>query len=535
MEVFSSMSASLLERQPKPFNPIYNIKPTPVAKLKIGGKPPREIFYRDTLTFMTSLPPPVQPKTCSCQFLCNGNVASIICHSCSIYDPTKAAYYCDLCFPARHPWYRVPHLSTKIENDESIAHTLKIAHRIAEASRYDNEGKSILLKVQKQKPNLAFVGDDEKVDNQLREYGRKVVALEEHVQQMRARLQQDIMFGDVIPLRKSVYSAEKPDTDSLLAKGDEFGPNTTPAGIPLLQDLRATSFGMSEPLFSALNEEEAPETMEFQTHTVKKRTDFAAGVSGAGAPQLHIRAPFVRGDTAESTDSLTISPMEDGVGFFRESSNVNTARIALQAIEETDSVYTEPAEASALRETMSSVSYPTGLDDAAVLAAAQSPQSNMHFAAAPQEAAVSPGMRRVLSGISFTSVAHSDIDSVYSSMPHNVRRTGGNSDVTAPIHPAAEGQPPAPEQGSSKKRSTYGSNWLSSIESVNTEGSVSTLGTGGGSAGSAISDITTMSKSSCNIQRVFKGYLARRTVSKMLTTRLVRVFSLEANRGTGRY
>jgi hypothetical protein len=414
---------------------------------------------------------------------------------------------------------------------------LKIAHRIAEASRYDNEGKSILLKLQRQKPNLAYVADDEKVDNQLREYGRKVVALEEHVQLMREQLQRDIMFGDVIPQRRSVYSADKPDTESLLTQGEEFGPDRTPAGIPLLKDLRSTSFGVSEPLFSALHEDEAPETTDFPNHAVKKRVDFSTGGHGTGAPQLHIRAPFVRGDTAESTDSLTISPMDEGVGFFRDNSVVNMARNAgpsLQAIQETDSVFTESADVNALRETMSSVSIPAELGGEA---GSPVPHSTSQGGAASesssaQEAATSPGMRRVLSGISFTSVAHSDIDSVHSTMHHtNVHNAGGNSDLTAPIHVAAGGLSAVPEHGGSKKRSTYGSSWLSSIESVNTEGSVSTLNSGGGSAGSVISDITTLSKSSCNIQRVFKGYLARRTVSKMLTTRLVRVYSLEANRG----
>jgi hypothetical protein len=264
---------------------------------------------------------------------------------------------------------------------------------------------------------------------------------------------------------------------------------------------------VSEPLFSALHDEETPEMMDFPTHTVKKRVDFSAGVHGAGAPQLHIRAPFVRGDTAESTDSLTISPMDDGVGFFRGDSVVNTARNAgpsLQAIEEADSVYTDAADASALRETMSSVSNPIELGEEAVSTVRQgSPRGAVVGVEAPsaQEAAVSPGMRRVLSGISFTSVAHSDIDSVHSNMHHNsMHKSGGNSDLTAPIHVAVGGLAAVPEQGGSKKRSAYGSSWLSSIESVNTEGSVSTLGTGGGSAGSVISDITTLSKSSCNIQ-----------------------------------
>ena len=47
-------------------------------------------------------------------------------------------------FKHRHPPYRAAHLSIDLSEDpnrdESIEHSLKIAHRVAEASRYELEG-----------------------------------------------------------------------------------------------------------------------------------------------------------------------------------------------------------------------------------------------------------------------------------------------------------------------------------------------------------------------------------------------------------
>jgi hypothetical protein len=566
MEVFAAMTASLLEKQPQPFNPMYAIKPSCARPLKIGGKPPREIFYRDTLTFMTSLPPPVQPKLCTCKYLCNGEKATIICHSCSIYDPTKAAYYCVRCFPSRHPWYRVPHLHTPIENDESISHTLKIAHRIAEVSRYDNEGKNILRKVQNQKPNLAFVADDEKVDNQLRVYGRKVTALEEHVQQLRERLQRDIMFGDIVPHRRNLYSktdAETAHEQELLQLGDDSSV-ATPVALDSaraehpqpqagmlykkLDHLRREPIFDSEPLFTSLLEEgDAPETSPSDSTTlITAGALYRAGHAAVAKPAVPFRAPLLRGDTSESSDSMTLSPDEER-GFFRENSNMNLVRSAgpgLAAIDEAESVVTEGVGVDQL----SGKGVDIEGEGPAIHVAGQttlSINSAEPMMLGGADAVESPGvssqgLRRVLSGVSFTSVAHSDIDS-----------------VTAPAFRVQIGQPrqhgsslqdgrrvALPTQPSAATAQSN-SNWLNSLASAGAShgGSVSTMGSGtsansghsgdsNGSGASGVSDLTGLSRSSTNIQRVFKGYLARRTVSKMLTTRLLRVFSLENNRGT---
>lgn len=186
-DVLYAMADSLMEKVPKPFNPTLKFYDKPVT-FKIGGRPPREIFYRQTMTFLTKLPPPVQSKSCSCQYLCQGDAAVIKCHSCSIYTPTNSAFYCQKCFDARHPWYRVPHIYTSIEKDESIEHTLKIAHRVSEAARYEQEGQEILKGIIREKERMQFIGDDEKVDNRIREYGRRAVALEDHITQLRQKL-----------------------------------------------------------------------------------------------------------------------------------------------------------------------------------------------------------------------------------------------------------------------------------------------------------------------------------------------------------
>ena len=193
-DVLMAMAQCVVEKQPVLFEPIIALQDKK-RKFKIGGKPPREVFYRDTLTFMTKLSPPVQAKVCSCKYYCNGEIATIICHSCSIYNPENTAYYCKACFDSRHPWFRVQHIHTTIENDESIDMALKRQHNNAEAKRFELEGQDMLRRLQKEKPRLDFVADDEKVDNNVRVYGRKVTALEERINALRSSLQNDIKHG----------------------------------------------------------------------------------------------------------------------------------------------------------------------------------------------------------------------------------------------------------------------------------------------------------------------------------------------------
>eukprot|EP01039_Chlorochromonas_danica_P002794 gene2794-3048_t len=189
-DVLAAMADSLMEKQPKAFKPTltFHDKPRPH---KLGGRPPREIFYRQTSTFLTKLPPPIQQEVCGCQYLCNGLPATVKCHSCALYHPAGQAYYCTLCFSARHPWHRIPHVYTAIEQDESIEKILRMAHRLAEAQRYGQEGTDLLARLTQEKKKLTHVGDDEALDDKIWDYGRRMVALEEQVATLRQRLRQD--------------------------------------------------------------------------------------------------------------------------------------------------------------------------------------------------------------------------------------------------------------------------------------------------------------------------------------------------------
>ncbi len=102
------------------------------------------------------------------------------------------SFFCKQCFECYHPWYRVVHLFTDIANDEHIQHTLKVSHRIAEAGRYEREGKDMMQHLQVERERLQFVADDSDIDDKMRVFGRSVLVLEDHVSVLRARLQKDI-------------------------------------------------------------------------------------------------------------------------------------------------------------------------------------------------------------------------------------------------------------------------------------------------------------------------------------------------------
>lgn len=236
-EVLMAMADSVMEKQPKPFNPSLKFHDKKID-FKIGGKPPREIFYRKTVTFMTRLPPAVQRKLCNCQYICSGDVATIKCHSCAIYDPSGSSFYCTACYQSRHPWYRVKHINTPIKEDESIEHTLKIAHRMAEAARYEKEGVDLLSGLRAQIPALQFIADDEKVDDKLRVYGRRVVALEDHVMRLREYIHDDIeesktRMSLVAPLSQLTNAPFNPTEQPLLI-------TTSPEAVPETTNSRSS-------------------------------------------------------------------------------------------------------------------------------------------------------------------------------------------------------------------------------------------------------------------------------------------------------
>jgi hypothetical protein len=226
-DLLMAMAESVMERQPKPFNPQLLFRDRKI-EFKIGGRPPREVFYRKTTTFLTKLPPPVTKKLCTCKFLCTAGEqvpAVIKCHSCSIYDPSGASYYCQHCFNGRHPWYRVDHIYTKIDQDENIEYNLKVAHRLAEAARYEREGNDLLQSLQKEVvPKLEYVRNDEEIDDKMRIYGSHVTELEENIKALRQRLQDELQRGYV---GKSYVTASQPPPKDLTSAADNEGLSLT--------------------------------------------------------------------------------------------------------------------------------------------------------------------------------------------------------------------------------------------------------------------------------------------------------------------
>ncbi len=197
-DILSAMGESLIET-----DAIYRVKqviepPLPVYE---SVKPPKDIFYRNVSLFSTTLPKPAPPKRCTCKYMCTGAVAKIKCLNCAVFDSTKLGYYCDLCFTSRHPWYRVPHIFTSIENDENIEHTLKLQHKAAQVSRYKQEGIDLMNKVKKNIKNLEIVGDDLDVDTKLRIAARKSIQLENQIHTIKKQIRNDVRKGGTrIPL-----------------------------------------------------------------------------------------------------------------------------------------------------------------------------------------------------------------------------------------------------------------------------------------------------------------------------------------------
>jgi len=125
-------------------------------------------------------------------YLCTGSRATIKCLSCAIYDVKKLGYFCDVCFKARHPWYRVPHIFADIDNDENLEYTLKVQHRTAQVARIEQEGKEMLGKLRNNYQRLEIIGDDLKVDTNLRKAARTSVQLEDRVRDMKQWLRNDL-------------------------------------------------------------------------------------------------------------------------------------------------------------------------------------------------------------------------------------------------------------------------------------------------------------------------------------------------------
>ncbi|TMW63345.1 hypothetical protein Poli38472_002286 [Pythium oligandrum] len=59
-------------------------------------------------------------KVCSFSICCHKEHATKKCQQCSKFDPARLGYYCDACFEARHPSYRLPHVWIPIEDEVNV-------------------------------------------------------------------------------------------------------------------------------------------------------------------------------------------------------------------------------------------------------------------------------------------------------------------------------------------------------------------------------------------------------------------------------
>lgn len=66
-----------------------------------------------------------QPATATCSIgvRCGHSQALIVCHSCARFEGGRT-HYCRNCFKAYHPWYRVAHKWSPLEDAESIKEEL---------------------------------------------------------------------------------------------------------------------------------------------------------------------------------------------------------------------------------------------------------------------------------------------------------------------------------------------------------------------------------------------------------------------------
>ena len=194
-DVLRSMAESLLEEQS-----YYKVPQLPnIVPLKDSPvKPNQDIFYRKNPLYMKKPPANISQRRCSCMYLCTGATAIIKCVSCAALDINGVGYYCQLCFNARHPWHRVPHVFMNIEQDEEIAYSRKHAMFKTDMLRCENEGKQLLKTLKHQKAKLDIVGDDEKIDDSLRYTGRKMCDVENRIKLLQEELRNDIQKSHIL-------------------------------------------------------------------------------------------------------------------------------------------------------------------------------------------------------------------------------------------------------------------------------------------------------------------------------------------------
>lgn len=199
MDVLNAMSQSLLDVQEEEMKVVN--KDNKKFRIKTQGKPPKQIFYRDTIVLQSKPPPVYKKERCTTKFVCHGSLATIKCLTCALTDPAGVGYHCNACFKQKHPWYRVEHIFTEIEQSENIRNSQKLQDAQLEKSRQVIDGQYTLGKLRKQLSTLDVVSDDLKVDTEIRNVARRSVQLETKLASMRRKLRSDVRkSGGVITL-----------------------------------------------------------------------------------------------------------------------------------------------------------------------------------------------------------------------------------------------------------------------------------------------------------------------------------------------
>ena len=81
-ELLDAMADSLLDVKFIPKGVEIPDKP-PIAPV-VMSKPPREVFYRESIRFAPRPPKPVLRQQCTCAFLCRNAKAVVKCLSCAL-------------------------------------------------------------------------------------------------------------------------------------------------------------------------------------------------------------------------------------------------------------------------------------------------------------------------------------------------------------------------------------------------------------------------------------------------------------------
>ena len=189
-DLLSSMSQTLIAIKPK-MKQISLVEDRKFV-LRLKPKPPKEMFYRKTLSIDSQLGRKVMPELCTCKFVCFGSLATLKCLNCSVFDPLGLGYYCDKCFETRHPWYRVAHIVAPIYRNEDIRQSILKQESQLQADRRKLESYQLIDKIKANQFRLTIVADDLQVDTSLRKAARKSIGLEYKLYQMRRKLRKEI-------------------------------------------------------------------------------------------------------------------------------------------------------------------------------------------------------------------------------------------------------------------------------------------------------------------------------------------------------